>query len=117
MVGLIVLDAYLVDSISFLKCFGRMRRQDVCQAWCENLALNIIIWLIYASAVLVIAVLGLIVCLTQHVFNASELASHSYWNDPNNVHTSIRGEVFDLSGMAATHQRVVTVVPTRSVLQ
>ena len=101
----------------FLKWFGRMKRQDVRQAWREKLALNLIIWFICACAVFVIAVLGLVICPTQHVFNTSELASHSYQNDPNNVYTSIRGEVFDLSGVAATHERVVTVVPTKSVLQ
>ena len=71
----------------------------MCQAWCEKLALNLIIWFICACAVFVIAVLGLVTCPTQHVFNTPELASHSYQNDPNNVYTSIRGEVFDLSGV------------------
>ncbi|KIM55611.1 hypothetical protein SCLCIDRAFT_1149522, partial [Scleroderma citrinum Foug A] len=47
----------------------------------------------------VITVLGLVTCPTQHVFNTSELTSHSYQNDPNNVYTSTRGEVFDLSGV------------------
>ncbi|KAI6120169.1 glycosyltransferase family 2 protein [Pisolithus croceorrhizus] len=66
----------------FLKWFGRMKREDVRQA-----------------------VEG------KHVFSTSELASHSYQSNPNNVYTSIRGR------MAATHQRVVSVVPTKSVLQ
>ncbi|KAI6019144.1 glycosyltransferase family 2 protein [Pisolithus marmoratus] len=101
----------------FLKWFGRMKREDVRQAWREKLALNMIIWLICACAVFVIAVLGLIICPTQHVFSTSELASHSYQNNPNNVYTSIRGEVFDLSAVAATHQRIVSVVSTKSVLQ
>ncbi|KIM57390.1 hypothetical protein SCLCIDRAFT_59423, partial [Scleroderma citrinum Foug A] len=60
----------------FLKWFGRMKRQD---------ALNIIIWFICACAVFVIAVLGLVICPTQHMFNTSELASHSYQNDLKNV--------------------------------
>ncbi|KAI6130624.1 glycosyltransferase family 2 protein [Pisolithus croceorrhizus] len=101
----------------FLKWFGRMKREDVRQAWREKLALNMIIWLICGCAIFVIAVLGLIICPTQHVFSTSELASHSYQSNPNNVYTSIRGEVFDLTAVAATHQRVVSVVPTKSVLQ
>ncbi|KAG6333627.1 hypothetical protein ID866_5463 [Astraeus odoratus] len=100
----------------FLKWFGRMKREDVRQAWREKLALNIVIWFICACAVFVIAVLGQIICPTQHVFSTSELASHSYDNNPNNVYTSIRGEVFDLSGVSATHERVVSVVSTKSIL-
>ncbi|KAF9225027.1 glycosyltransferase family 2 protein [Gyrodon lividus] len=101
----------------FLKWFGRMKREDIRQAWREKLALNMVIWFICACAIFVIAVLGLVICPTQHVFSTSELASHSYQNSPNNVYTSIRGEVFDLTQVAATHQRVVSVVPTKSVLQ
>ncbi|KAF8836252.1 glycosyltransferase family 2 protein [Paxillus ammoniavirescens] len=101
----------------FLKWFGRMKREDIRQAWREKLALNMIIWFICACAVFVIAVLGLVICPTQHVFSTSELASHSYQNSANNVYTSIRGEVFDLTEIAATHQRVVSVVPTKTVLQ
>ncbi|KIJ64935.1 glycosyltransferase family 2 protein [Hydnomerulius pinastri MD-312] len=101
----------------FLKWFGRMKREDIRQAWREKLALNFIIWFFCACAVFVIAILGLVICPTQHVFSTSELASHSYTSSPNNVYTSIRGEVFDLSQIASTHQRVVSVVPTKSILQ
>ncbi|KAH0826517.1 hypothetical protein J3R83DRAFT_5524 [Lanmaoa asiatica] len=38
-------------------------------------------------------------------------------NGPNNVYTMIIGEVFDLTQVAATYQRVVTVIPTKTVLQ
>ena len=92
----------------FLKWFRRMKQQD---------ALNIIIWFICACAVFMITVLGLVICPTQHMFNTSELASHSYQNDLKNVYTSIWDKVFDLLGVAATHERVVTVVLTKSVLQ
>ncbi|KAF9237204.1 hypothetical protein BU15DRAFT_63271, partial [Melanogaster broomeanus] len=85
--------------------------------WREKLALNMVIWFICGCAIFVIAILGMVICPTQHVFSTSELASHSYQNLPNNVYTSIRGEVFDLTQIAATHQRVVSVVPTKSVLQ
>ncbi|KIN94656.1 glycosyltransferase family 2 protein [Pisolithus tinctorius Marx 270] len=47
----------------------------------------------------------------------SELASHSYQNNPNNVYMLNRGGVFDLTAVAATHQRVFSMVSTKSVLQ
>jgi chitin synthase len=99
-----------------LKWFGRMKRMDIRQAWREKLALNMIIWFICACAVFVIAVLGNVICPTEHVFSTSELASHSLKLNPNNVYTSIRGEVFDLGQIAATHQRVVGVVPNKAIL-
>jgi chitin synthase len=99
-----------------LRYVGRMKRLDVRQAWREKLALNMLIWFICGCAIFVIAVLGAIICPTEHVFNSAELASHSSVLDPNNVYTSIRGEVFDLTLIAATHQRVVGVVPAKSIL-
>ena len=96
---------------------GRMKRIDVRQAWREKLALNMIIWGICGCAIFVVAVLGLLICPTEHVFNSSELASHSFALSPNNVLVSIRGEVFDLTSVAQTHARVVGVVPTKSILQ
>jgi chitin synthase len=101
----------------FLRWFGRMKRMDVRQAWREKLALNIIIWLTCACAVFVIAVLGNLICPTEHVFSTSELASHSVENSPNNVFVSIRGEVFDLTQVAETHNRIVPVVTKKSVLK
>ena len=96
---------------------GRMKRMDVRQAWREKLALNLLIWFICGCAVFVIAVLGDLICPTEHVFNTSELQSHSVEFSPGNVYTSIRGEVFDLTHVAATHQLVVPVVPSKSVLK
>ena len=83
--------------LSPFKWFGRMKRQDIRQAWWEKLTLNFIIWFICVCAVFVIAILGLVICPTEHVFSTSELASHSYSNSPNNIHTAIHGEVFDLT--------------------
>ncbi|KAI6032165.1 P-loop containing nucleoside triphosphate hydrolase protein [Pisolithus microcarpus] len=40
-----------------------------------------------------------------------ETSARRQWNNPNNVYTSIRGGVFDLTQVAATHQCVVSVVP------
>lgn len=96
---------------------GRMKRLDVRQAWREKLALNMLIWFVCGCAVFVIAVLGLVICPTEHVFNQNELASHSYTENANNVYTSIRGEVFDLTSLAATHERVVDVIPAKSILK
>ncbi|KAI9438359.1 glycosyltransferase family 2 protein [Lactarius indigo] len=101
----------------FLRWFGRMKRMDVRQAWREKLALNMIIWLFCASAVFVIAVLGNLICPTEHVFSTSELASHSVENSPNNVYVAIRGEVFDLTQVARTHLRIVPVVSEKSILK
>ncbi|KAH8112775.1 glycosyltransferase family 2 protein [Phellopilus nigrolimitatus] len=100
----------------FLIWCGRMKRLDVRQAWREKLAINIIIWFICCSAAFVIAVLGNLICPTEHVFSTSELASHSSKSDPNNVYTSVRGEVFDLTNLVPFHQRVVSVVPSKSIL-
>lgn len=60
--------------------------------------------------------LGDLICPTEHVFSTSELASHSEKLNPNNVYTSIRGEVFDLTQVTQTHERVVGVVPAKSIL-
>ncbi|KAF5373421.1 hypothetical protein D9615_009450 [Tricholomella constricta] len=101
----------------FLTWFGRMKRMDVRQAWREKLAINILIWLSCAGAIFVIAVLGLLICPTEHVFNSVELASHSSTLNPNNVLTAIRGEVFDLTSIAAIHNRVVPVIPAKTILK
>jgi chitin synthase len=50
-----------------LTYLGQMKRPDIRQAWREKLALNMIIWFICACAVFVIAVLGYVICPTQHV--------------------------------------------------
>ena len=49
--------------------------------------------------------------------STSELASHNVNNDPNNVYTSIRGEVFDLTEIAAVHTRRINVVPSKVILK
>ena len=100
-----------------LRYVGRMKRIDVQQAWREKLALNMIIWFICACAVFVIVFISPIICPTEHVFNTAELNGHSFKNNPNNVYIAIRGEVFDLTAVAADHTRAVKVVPSKSVLQ
>ncbi|KAJ3999067.1 glycosyltransferase family 2 protein [Lentinula boryana] len=99
----------------FLKWIGRMKREDVRQAWREKLALNIIIWFCCGVSIFIIAVLGLVICPTQHVFSSGELSSHD--STATEVYTSIRGEVFDLGIISEAHQHVVSVVPTKSILK
>ncbi|KAL5497865.1 hypothetical protein ACEPAH_2796 [Sanghuangporus vaninii] len=95
----------------FLIWCGRMKRLDVRQAWREKLALNMLIWLLCAATAFVIAVLGNLICPTEHVFNQSELADHD--KDSDSMLTSIRGEVFDLTSIISFHQRVVSVVSSK----
>ncbi|KAK4689794.1 chitin synthase, partial [Tremellales sp. Uapishka_1] len=99
-----------------LSKLGGMKRPDIRQAWREKLTINFIIWFICGCAIFVIAVLGSVICPTQHVYSASELASHNYKDNPNNAFVAIRGEVFDLSSIAPTHLTAVSVVPTKSVM-
>jgi chitin synthase len=100
-----------------LSSIGRMKRPDVRQAWREKLAINMIIWFICACTIFVIAILGPLICPTQHVYSTSELAAKSYQNDPNNALVAVRGEVFDLSQLATYHVRAVSVVPNKMVMQ
>ncbi|KAG5651222.1 hypothetical protein H0H81_009434 [Sphagnurus paluster] len=95
---------------------GGMKRIDVRQAWREKLAINILIWIACGISIFIITLLGTLICPTEHVFNMSELSSHSSTLSPNNVLTAIRGEVFDLTTLAAVHLRTVPVIPTKSIL-
>ncbi|RXW18316.1 hypothetical protein EST38_g7538 [Candolleomyces aberdarensis] len=101
----------------FLEYIGRMKRMDVRQAWREKLALNIIIWFICGCTVFVIAVLGVLICPTEHVFDLGELKTHSVELNPGSVYTAIRGEVFDLNVVAEQHLRKVPVVPIKDILK
>jgi chitin synthase len=69
-----------------------------------------------ACAIFVIVALGPIICPTQHVFSTDELARHTTKNMPDQVYTSILGEVFNLTELAQSHLRVVRVVPQKSLL-
>lgn len=100
-----------------LTWIGRMKRLDVRQAWREKLAINMIIWFVCACMIFVIAVLGVVICPTEHVFSTSELQSHSLQNNPNNALTAIRGEVFNLNGIAATHLTTISIIPIKSIMK
>ncbi|KAF7342277.1 Glycosyltransferase family 2 protein [Mycena venus] len=96
---------------------GRMKRGDVRQAWREKLALNMLIWFICLCTAFVIVFLGRLICPTEHVFSQSELQSHNFQFSPNNVYTSVRGEVFDLNTITSLHERTVSVVPAKTILK
>ncbi|EJU01525.1 glycosyltransferase family 2 protein [Dacryopinax primogenitus] len=101
---------------SFILSFvGRMKRMDIRQAWREKVAINMIIWFVCGCAIFVIAILGNLICPTQYVFSTSELQSHSFQNNPSQLYTAIRGEVFDLTNIAALHLTAVSVVPTKLI--
>ena len=53
----------------FLRWIRHMERMDVRQAWREKLVLNMIIWLMCACAIFVVAILGNLICPTEHVFS------------------------------------------------
>ncbi|KAL1757372.1 glycosyltransferase family 2 protein [Schizophyllum commune] len=95
---------------------GRMKRPDVQQAWREKLALNMLIWFVCGCAVFVIAILGNIICPTQHVYSTGDVAEHNYDDSPDSVYTYIRGEVFNLNRISEIHGRVVSVVDQKTIL-
>lgn len=100
-----------------LRKVGKMKREDIRQAWREKLTINLIIWFICGCAIFVIAILGMLICPTQNVFSNAELASHNYKDNPNNAFVAIRGEVFELSEFLPTHLTAVSVVPGKAVMQ
>jgi len=66
---------------------------------------SILIWLLCGIAIFVIAVLGDILCPTQHVYALGELQNHGFTSKLSLV--AIRGEVFDLTKIAKVHQPAV----------
>ncbi|GAA5998220.1 uncharacterized protein JCM10292_001051 [Rhodotorula paludigena] len=98
-----------------LRWIGGMKRRDVRMAWREKVLINMLIWFLCGCAVFVIAVLGPVICPTEHVFNTQELNDRSYSNNPDKMLVSIRGEVFDLTGFAPHHQPGSSVIPTTNI--
>jgi chitin synthase len=99
-----------------LTTVGRMKRLDIRQAWREKLAINILIWFMCACTLFVIAGLNYVICPTQHVYSTGELQSHSHQNNAKQTFVAVRGEVFDLTEITQLHQTVVSVVPTKNIL-
>ncbi|KAL0058090.1 hypothetical protein AAF712_015250 [Marasmius tenuissimus] len=98
-----------------LTYIGRMKRLDVHQARREKLALNVMIWFACGCSIFVIAVLGLLICPTQHVCSTTELAGHSFQNNPDGVLAAVRGEVFDLAKLSQFHLRAAPVAAQKNV--
>ncbi|GAA98572.1 glycosyltransferase family 2 protein [Mixia osmundae IAM 14324] len=97
-----------------IKLFSkRLRRRDVRTAFREKIAINMLIWLLMGIVVFVVAIMGNIICPTEHVYSGSELNSHSFISAVNNMLVAIRGEVFDLSSFAPRHYP--SIVPLLSV--
>lgn len=96
-----------------LSSLGKMKRPDVRMAWREKVTIFMLIALLCGAAVFVIAILGNLICPKEYVFSTSELQSHSYSNNQDNMLVTIRGEVFDLTNFATVHYP--SVIPTRNV--
>ena len=94
---------------------GRMKRPDIRMAWREKVAIFILIMFMCASAVFVIAIMGLLICPREYVFSTAELADHSYANNQGHELINIRGEIFDLRKLSNVH--TPSVVPQRSVVR
>ena len=86
----------------FIRWFGRMKRKDVRQAWREKLAINLLIWLSCLFVVFFIVIFPQIICPKQHVYSASELASHD-GKKGRDSYVAIRGAVYDLGAFIPNH--------------
>ncbi|KAL1965511.1 hypothetical protein VTN77DRAFT_5594 [Rasamsonia byssochlamydoides] len=85
-----------------IKMFGGIKRKDVRLAWREKFAINMIIWLSCGIAIFFVVAFPGLICPTQHVYSAAELAD----NNGKHGHPSyiaIRGVVFDLGAFIPTH--------------
>ncbi len=107
---------WYIPNIALVWC-GRMKRLDVRQAWRGKAGAEhhylVYLWLRHFHH----RRSWDLICPTEHVFSVTELASHSAKNNPNNIFTAIRGEVFDLTNFIPFHQRIVSVVSSKSMQQ
>ncbi|KAL1994846.1 hypothetical protein VTN49DRAFT_1033 [Thermomyces lanuginosus] len=85
-----------------LKLFGKLKRPDIRIAWREKLAINILIWLSCLIAIFFVVGLPGLICPTQHVYSAEELAAHD-GEDGRSAYVAIRGVVFDLGKFIPSH--------------
>ena len=85
-----------------IKWIGRMKRKDVRLAWREKFAINLMIWLACAFVVFFIVLLPQLICPTQHVYSAAELASHN-GKKGHSSYVAIRGQVYDLGAFIPHH--------------
>nr|POE94458.1 chitin synthase 8 [Quercus suber] len=84
-----------------IRIIGRIPRKDVRIAWREKLAINLLIWLSCSFVVFFMVGFPRLICPTQHVYSAAELAS--YDGKGSAAYTAIRGIVFDLDAFIPHH--------------
>ena len=113
-VGLTWAFTWWIPSFMLSTC-GGMKRPDVRMAWREKVLINMLIWLLCGVAVFVIAILGNLICPTEHVYSTAELESHSYSTAIDNMLVAIRGEVFDLTSFAPYHLPGTAVIALKTV--
>lgn len=85
-----------------IKFFGRIKRKDIQVAWREKFAINLIIWFSCAVAIFFIVWFPALICPTQHVYSAAELAMHN-GKKGHDSYIAIRGMVFDLGAFIPAH--------------
>ncbi|KAI9789398.1 MAG: hypothetical protein M1816_006058 [Peltula sp. TS41687] len=95
-----MLTFYIPDFL--IRWLGRMKRKDVRTAWREKLAINLLIWLSCLFVCFFIVVLPMLICPTQHVYSAEELASKD-GKKGHDMYVAIRGQVFDLGAYLPNH--------------
>lgn len=83
-----------------------LKRPDIRMAWREKLAINMMVWLVCASAIFVITILGNLICPKQHVFSDAEFQAKASKYSM----TRIRGEVFNLDNIITMHKTSIPVV-------
>ena len=93
-----------------IKWVGRMKRPDIRKAWREKLAINLLIWLSCLFVVFFIVIFPQLICPRQHVYSASELASHD-GKHGHDSYTAIRGEVYDLGAFIPSHYPGNAIIP------
>ncbi|PWN45202.1 chitin synthase 8 [Ceraceosorus guamensis] len=95
-----------------LSLVGGLKRPDIRMAWREKLAINMAIWFVCGCAIFVIAVLGNLICPKEHVYSQDEFSNHK----GDDAFTAIRGEVFDLNGIARFHRTQIPVVGEKVIM-
>lgn len=83
-------------------------------AWREKFAINIIIWSICASSVIILIGMPYFICPIQNVMSMGQLAEYSSDNDADKVYASIRGTIYDISKFVNSHYP--SIVPREEVL-
>lgn len=84
-------------------------------AWREKLAINVIIWSICISSVIILIGMPYFICPIQNVMSMGQLADYSYENNADKVYTSIRGTIYDISKFVNSHYP--SIVPRKQVLE